>query len=218
MVKLIHISDMHATKDFSKQGSIDKKVDLPGIVSSWEKEFFQSFEKYLMKEHQDGKRINLFIISGDIVSRGDLKAHAAFSKEFIGLLKRQGYSKNDVMVVPGNHDIKRGSLPGSQDRYKEFFNAWRGCKLPYLDGCKNQADIFIDDTNAVIVIPLNTCNWSHTRINVDKEIQEHIDNLQDENLKQKFEKQFTYDAAYISEEQLKHLEQELQEIKKKKKL
>lgn len=216
MVKLIHISDIHATKDFSKQGSIDKKVDLPQVDSSFEKEFFDSFEKYLEKEHHDGKRINLFIISGDIVYRGDLEAHATFSKEFIGLLKRQGYSKNDVMVVPGNHDVKQGSLPSSQERYSEFFDAWKGCKIPYLDGCTNRANIFIDDTNHVIVIPVNSCNWSHTRINVDEAIQKHIASLKNEKLKEKFEKQFTYDAAYISEDQLKHLEKELQKIKKQK--
>lgn len=216
MVKLVHISDMHATKDFSKQGSIDKKVDLPRVESSFEKEFFDSFEKYLEKEHHDGKRINLFIISGDIVFRGDLKAHATFSKEFIGLLKRQGYSKNDVMVVPGNHDIKQGTLPSSQDRYREFLDAWKGCKIPYLDGCNNRANIFIDDTNHVIVIPVNSCNWSHTKINVDEAIQKHIDSLKNEKLKEKFEKQFTYDAAYISDDQLKHLEKELQKIKKQK--
>lgn len=216
MVKLVHISDMHATKDFSKQGSIDKKVDLPRVESSFEKEFFDSFEKYLEKEHHDGKRINLFIISGDIVFRGDLKAHATFSKEFIGLLKRQGYSKNDVMVVPGNHDVKQGTLPSSQDRYRDFLDAWKGCKIPYLDGCNNRANIFIDDTNHVIVIPVNSCNWSHTKINVDEAIQKHIDSLKNEKLKEKFEKQFTYDAAYISEDQLKHLEKELQKIKKQK--
>lgn len=216
MLKLIHISDIHATKDFSKQGSIDKKVDLPKVESSFEKEFFDSFEKYLIKENDDGKRINLFIISGDIVFRGDLEAHATFSKEFIGLLKRQGYTKDSVMVVPGNHDVKRGSLPSSEDRYNAFFDAWKGCKLPYLDGCRKKADIFIDDTNRVIVIPVNSCNWSHTRIIVDKEIQGHIDSLQDEKLKQKFERQFTYDAAYISGDQLKYLEQELKKIKKQK--
>lgn len=216
MVKLIHISDMHATKDFSRQGSIDKKVDLPEVVSSLEKEFLDSLKTYLEKEHNDGKRIDLFIISGDLVFRGDLKAHETFSKAFIDLLERQGYTKDNIMVVPGNHDVKQGSLPSSSNRYQEFFDSWQGCKLPYLDGFYKQADIFIDDINHIIVIPVNSCNWSHTRINVDKDIQEHIDKLKNKNLREKFEKQFTYDAAYISDDQLKYLEQELLNIKKQK--
>ena len=206
MFKILHISDIHYSSKLNTQGRIDPKKDI-GITSSQEKEFFEVLKKYLSEKD----KVNLFVVSGDIINGWDRNAQKLFSEEFISLIQRYGYDEKNIMVVPGNHDVLKGSKISSKERYDEFLNAWEGCNLPYLDGIYKTSDIVLDEINMMMIIPLNTSNWSQVRIKLSETMENHISSLEGE-LKKEFEKQFTYDAAYISEEQLVQLEQKIKKI------
>lgn len=209
MFKILHISDIHYSSQLNTSGKVDAKVDI-GILSSQESEFFQILEKHL-STYSTKDKINLFVISGDIINGRDRQAQKKFSEKFIELIKKYEYSKNNIMVVPGNHDVMKGSAISSKERYDEFFDAWDGCKLPYLDGVYRSSDIVLDKDNMMMIIPLNTSNWSQVRIKLSETIEKHISTL-DDNIKKEFERQFTYDAANVSQEQLILLEKEIKEI------
>jgi Icc-related predicted phosphoesterase len=190
-------------------GKIDAKVDI-NIRSSQEEEFFDNLNKYLSKTND---KVDLFVISGDIINGGDRNAQKMFSKKFMETIKKLGYDEKNIMIVPGNHDIKKGSAISSSDRYNEFLDSWKGCKLPYLDGVYKNVDIVCDTKESIMFIPLNTSNWSQVKINVSKKIQSHLEALEDQNLKKEFERQFTYDAAYVSSEQINEIEKKIVDIK-----
>ena len=61
-------------------------------------------------------------------------------------------------------------------------------------------------------IPLNTSNWSQVKIKINETIQKHIEMITDDELKKEFEKQFTYDATYVSKEQIDFLQEEIKKI------
>lgn len=217
MFSILHLSDIHSTSNGSMRSSIDAKTKLPNLDTSGETELIQTLESFLKKNRT--LKIDLFIISGDIIKGGDTKAHSSFSEKFINLLTEYHYTKENVLVVPGNHDVKKGTYPGSEERYKSFSEAWTGCNIPYMDSYKPDTDIYQDKEKKVIVIPINTCNWSQARIELDPLLEEFLCNLPDNNendkkIKKLFENQFIYDAAFISEEQIQCIEDKLEELKK----
>ena len=52
--------------------------------------------------------------------------------------------------------MKKGSPISSIERYKEFYNSWKKCNLPYLDGYKKKAQIFYNEENSLMFIPLSS--------------------------------------------------------------
>lgn len=208
MYRVLHISDLHYDSEEDRVGKVDNKAGIDYSVSL-EEEFFESLEKYIADK--ENNHIDIFVISGDIINGWDRKAQEKFSEKFINLINKNGYLKDNIIVVPGNHDVKKGSGVSSEERYAEFYSAWKGCKLPFLDGIHNCSDIFYDEKKPLMFIPMNTSNWSQTKINVSEDIENHVKSLP-EKLKKEFENQFTYDAALISKNQLKYLRERINKI------
>ncbi len=207
LYRVLRISDLHYDSEEKTAGKFDNKAGLPGLNSSQEKEFFEVLEKYL-----ENNEVDLFIISGDIINGWDKKAQKQFSEKFIYLIEKHYYDKKNIIVIPGNHDIKKGSNISSNDRYREFSSYWKGCNFPYLDGVYKDCNIVCDKDNLLMFIPLNTANWSQTKIELSDKIKSYIKNLEDSDLKKEFEQKFTYDAAYISSEQIQYLKEEIKKI------
>lgn len=84
MYKVLHVSDLHYDSKEKTNGRVDAKVDI-GISSSIEKEFFVTLTKYLSNIKENNEKINLFVISGDIINGWDRKAQMQFSQKFIKL-------------------------------------------------------------------------------------------------------------------------------------
>lgn len=206
MYKVLHFSDLHYSTKSRNNGKIDSKTDI-GIHSTQEEEFIDILDKYIEKE-----KVDLFVISGDIIKGGDEEGQKDFSQKFMELLKTKGYDNSNVLVVPGNHDVKKGSPESSEERYKSFFDSWKNnAHLPYLDGIHKTCNIHIDTSSRLMFIPVNTSNWSQRRIKASSNIENHLKSL-DEELKKEFDNLFTYDAAYISKEQLRELESKIERI------
>lgn len=207
--RILHISDIHYSSQLDTPGRVDAKTGI-GINSSQEEEFFKALEKYFNDCNND-KKINYFVISGDIINGWDRDAQKSFAQKFIELIKKYAYDKQNIVVVPGNHDVIQGSDMSSEKRYEEFHDAWKGCSLPYLDGVYKTSDIIVHNESMTMVIPINTSNWSQVQIKLPDVIKSHVDKL-DGDIKKAFTKQFTYDAAHISEEQFTELRRKIKDI------
>ena len=210
MFRVMQLSDIHIGHENENSKGLDNKANIGGISSNRENDLFKSIEKYLTNLNQQEK-IDIFALSGDIIVGGNNEGQKRFSERFIKLIKKYGYEEKQILVVPGNHDIERYSKISSKERYKSFLDAWKGCMLPYLDGSYKVTDIVIDEEKKIILIPINTANWSQILSEEYDKIEEKIDNL-DKDTKNLIKKQFAYDAAYISDKQLEEVRKELDKI------
>ncbi len=93
MIYIVHISDIHYRKNW------EENLDL--VFS----EFFIDLKKQL-KEIDISK---VFLaISGDVVQSGsDINQYTGFQEKFDLLIKDVGILKDNIIIVPGNHDILR---------------------------------------------------------------------------------------------------------------
>ncbi|MBI9062761.1 MAG: metallophosphoesterase [Marinilabiliaceae bacterium] len=97
MLRLIHLSDIHYSKD-----SIEDIVTfvLPSLL------------KDIEKSHVDNK-INLVFLTGDLIDKGGISfsggietAFEEFQEIFIkGIIEKTGLSRDEIFFCPGNHDI-----------------------------------------------------------------------------------------------------------------
>jgi hypothetical protein len=76
------------------------------------------------------------LFSGDAQNRGEAGGHELVLDLLTEHLGPLGLTTNQIVAVPGNHDVPRGSPPSSPERYENFVKIWRdhGCVVPWLDG------------------------------------------------------------------------------------
>lgn len=90
MINILHISDFHYIPE--------KDAD------------FRTISEKLSKDIE-GKKIDLIVFSGDLVFQADSKDNVAMAAEvlFEPLLKVTGLTRKELIIAPGNHDMKRGA-------------------------------------------------------------------------------------------------------------
>jgi 3',5'-cyclic AMP phosphodiesterase CpdA len=108
------------------------------------------------------KTLDAIVVGGDITYNGDPGGY----EELGPLLGRLGESlpdRNRIVVVPGNHDVKWGTLPDSDDRYELFrrFVVDEGYVTPPLiaDEVVDRTKHFlVDEARGFVVVPFNSSN------------------------------------------------------------
>ena len=97
--------------------------------------------------------------------RGNLAGHAALRNIILETLTKVGIVAEKIVATPGNHDVPRGTDPGSAERYASFIAAWRdaGCVTPWLDGIDNEQSLadrhrLIGPGNTWAIFPINSAN------------------------------------------------------------
>ncbi|MFH1119501.1 MAG: metallophosphoesterase [Bacteroidota bacterium] len=98
MRKILHISDLHLTKvEYEKTGE----------VNTWyEKDlnFIDKLVTSIQKNLSKGKLDNI-VITGDIANKSNEDEYKVATKFLEELCTKLSFSKNDVLIIPGNHDI-----------------------------------------------------------------------------------------------------------------
>lgn len=103
--------------------------------------------------HSTVKKVDHIVITGDLIDTPDPIFTNTFKAFHTNL---EGLSRNDVLLIPGNHDLRRKGTFG--DNFKE------GLKFPYRD-------ITVSDETETIFISLNSCisgDWAKGEITSDQ--------------------------------------------------
>jgi predicted MPP superfamily phosphohydrolase/tetratricopeptide (TPR) repeat protein len=91
-INIIHLSDLHIN---NKQDS-----NCTMIQESLENDIINIVEK-------SGLKIDIIVISGDLIDKGDTDAFQSIANMISNLLEKLELSKERLLIVPGNHDIPR---------------------------------------------------------------------------------------------------------------
>src|SRR6478609_821428 len=150
MALLLHLTDIHIG---DKQSTDDHKAG--GAIGYPERH--QRFTTYCSTLKSLGKQLeaesrilDAVIVSGDITVRNQEDGFKLF-KDLIESLGSAKPLNNNVVVIPGNHDVQWG-VKDFKKKYKHFLKYIRseGYRTPYLDSIDNPS---ISD-NFILNFPL----------------------------------------------------------------
>lgn len=226
----LHVTDTHLSSGGTALKRDDAKVDVPRLSQdSREAAVERMFDRLAEQLRDQGRVLDGVIFSGDAQDRGRPGGHQILFDLIIKYFGPVGITPDKIVAVPGNHDVPVGSDPSSAARYEEFTSVWRkaGCITPWLDGVDAKpvkgAHRLVADDGRWAVYALNSCNWSHTTINLSEPLASVWDGLpalassdpakQDE-IKRQLNRLRTYDMARVSPEQLESLRSVLAETPK----
>ncbi len=241
---LLHITDAHLSGDLISQNDVDIKLPLEAIEPTQRRKIFEdslAAVAAFLKENK--QKLTATLIGGDISQGGMKPGHEQMQSLLSRRLKACGWTPSNTIVVPGNHDVRLGSKPGSKERYAEFLAAWRGDQYvtPILDGVDGnarqmsakalrypqrflfKAPIIGCEKSPLVVVPLNSSNWSHSPIKEGEKLRAIIDaglaryKFRDDPERQRLSKilrsLLVHDAARVSTEQREALSQLLARVR-----
>jgi 3',5'-cyclic AMP phosphodiesterase CpdA len=102
MVSWLHLSDFH----FSKQGpkKWDERVVLKTLV-----------DDIAHRVSEDDLRLDFILVSGDVAFGGSPEEYGSAAAFFDELLRVTGLTKQEMVIVPGNHDVSLGAVTFSEN-------------------------------------------------------------------------------------------------------
>lgn len=111
--------------------------------------------------------LDAVIFAGDAQDKGSEGSHEAAFALISKYFEPFGISSDKIVATPGNHDVLKGSPPGSSERYAAFSSTWRTnlCVVPWLDGVDKEASVDTSRHRLVapdaswVIYPVNTSNW-----------------------------------------------------------
>jgi 3',5'-cyclic AMP phosphodiesterase CpdA len=217
----LHITDAHVTGHGVAVERDDHKVDIEGIDhATREGTLALLLTRIAERLKHEGRELDAVIFSGDAADRGDLGGHRALLDIVLEALGPVGIAPGKIVATPGNHDVPRGTSPGSVERYDAFIKAWRdrGCVTPWLDGVDDKATTHLARYRLVAndmrwaIFPINSANWSHTTQQLKPpldgiwnrigELLPSADAKTAANLKRQLDALVRFDMARVSEDQL----------------
>jgi 3',5'-cyclic AMP phosphodiesterase CpdA len=139
MSRILHLSDLHLGKPLERQLLDSQKGSLASADIRAERHVLIETLDRLDAEGVLGG-VQAIVISGDLTNA----AEPAGFDEFAGLVEllTRHIGPEQIVVVPGNHDVPREHGPADPERYTEFLRVTRklGLATPLLDGLDFSAD------------------------------------------------------------------------------
>lgn len=174
MALVLHISDLHLSTASADQVTGDYKVT--GLIPLEEQQSritllrasLKSLERWLQDK---GAELDAIAISGDVSLRFDEAGFKAL-RETLDALGDKLPEPQRVVVVPGNHDIKRATEPSTPERYEAFIQHVRadGYVTPLLEGvdldtagrllAEPTLPILVGPDSEFLVVAMNSANYS----------------------------------------------------------
>ncbi|MFJ7440158.1 metallophosphoesterase [Methylorubrum thiocyanatum] len=219
----LHVTDAHIGMSGTPFGRHDIKAQIPGIRQPTREEVLDlALARLGQRLAAEGCTLDGVLFSGDALDRGRAGGHERLLEMLLERLRHCGVVPERIIATPGNHDMPRTSLPGSEERYAAFRDVWgkAGCILPWLDGIDavppspDRHRLLSSDLRWA-VFPINTSNWSHVTSILPKplaDVWSHIPDLLPEKdaegreeLRRQLEALVRYDMARVSHDQLEAL-------------
>lgn len=218
-VRFLHITDCHlSSKD--RYETIDRKVKVEGMSPPLREEVLSSTLEELAKDLiAREQNLDGVLFSGDGTNRGDAEGQKRLRSLIIEKLDPVGISSNNIVAVPGNHDIVKGAPPGTSERYKMFEEAWLQdppVVVPYLDGIdlSGKQHVLQSSDKTWAIFPINTANWCQLVLTNEDypKLNSLIERVKDdEDLKELVNNLIFHDIARVSDLQMKHLKKIVQD-------
>lgn len=220
MAMLLHLSDLHLTAGPSDDATNDVKIDVIQRRSQQlgHDEIKRTLEALAARLLQDRLELDCIVITGDISDKNNRDGYDRLA-DLLGPLVPDFVPFDRVVVVPGNHDVQRGSASSTRERYENFLTLReRGFLTPLLEGVDIQhgsapdanAPICASRDGSFVVVALNSSNHSQIRQPPDAAVAAHLkelDDLRAENaavraLWESWEERGAHDPCWIDPEQL----------------
>ena len=165
----LHLTDTHLALAGVPFERDDHKVDIPGIEQETRESALElTLNRLAERLARGGRRLDGVLFSGDAQDRGRSGGHQILLDLVLRYFGPLGVTTENIVAVPGNHDVPRASPPSSSARYEAFAEVWRkaGCVTPWLDGVDLSASDggphrLVSGDGLWAVFPINTSNWSH---------------------------------------------------------
>lgn len=218
-IQLLHVTDTHFLLSGGDYQPYDVKQDIQ-VDSESRAQAFETLCKRIaadMSSNVEG--LDGVIFSGDALARGEKGGN----RQLLELIQKYFKVGPDrVLAVPGNHDVPKGSKPGSMERYEDFLTVWRDakCVTPWLDGidATEGADwtkhVLLAGDKSWAVVAVNSCNWSHVETVPEalRDIWAHLaagvaagDAIKEETVAKQLQELIRHDAAHISRRQFERV-------------
>lgn len=218
----LHITDPHLDDAENVIERDDHKISMEGIAHQSRTTLLEaSFVRVAAALAERQIRLDGVIVSGDAGDRSSEEGQKRVFELISSHFSRFGISAANIVSVPGNHDVMRGTSPGSEGRYRIFNEVWRkkGCVTPWLDQIDSPTSPFEKHALASpnedwIILSLNSSNWSQSQIKLPEAIEEiwpilhEIPNVDPEvqaKLRATLDRLRSVDMARISGEQLEYV-------------
>jgi hypothetical protein len=181
----LHLTDTHLASAGTAFPRDDHKIVVRGIEhDTREKALELTLSRLADRLSKEGRRLDGVIFSGDAQDRGRPGGHQILFELLNTHFGRVGVTAANIVAVPGNHDVPRGSPPSSEKRYEAFTDIWRkaGCVTPWLDGIDTVATdgglhCLMSPDRLWAVFPINTSNWSHAAVTLPEPLASAWDGL-----------------------------------------
>lgn len=168
MGRILHLSDVHLGPPTAGQFLDDHKGILASADRRTEKDVLAETVEAL---EADGAlaALEAIVISGDLTNRaqpGGFDEFAKLGEKLVAYVRPE-----QILVVPGNHDVPREHGPGDPGRYSEFLRVTRalGFATPLLDGIDFDAEGRLEDEarkhphvvsgERFVIVPLNSSHF-----------------------------------------------------------
>ncbi|MEM6721744.1 MAG: metallophosphoesterase [Bacteroidota bacterium] len=127
-LKILWLSDIHFVREYNLE------IDSLRI-------YIDSFIEYISNQEKI-KKVDYILISGDIANNGDLKEYELFNTFFLDPLEKR-LNNAKLLIVPGNHDISRGSAKDYIDNFvQKLSGPQRMDKTDFLNDLVNRPKFY----------------------------------------------------------------------------
>lgn len=221
----LHITDLHVSAAGVSFDRDDQKVQIPEVPKGTREQVLGlMFRRLAERLDREACSLDGVLFSGDAQSQGKAGGHELV----LGLLTEHlgplGLTTDQIVAVPGNHDVPRESPPSSRERYENFVKIWRdhGCVVPWLDGidawpatADAEKHRLVAPDRSWAIFPINTSNWSHVTSVLPEPLRSHWNVIPETvaagdptvaaELRSQLHALARYDMARVSEHQLEAL-------------
>lgn len=220
MATLLHLSDLHLGSAADEVFG-DHKLEVVDLYSRQRRstvmaETLRSLGQALV---DGGETLDAVVVSGDVTYRGNPGGFDALNG-MLGYLGDALPDRGRILVVPGNHDVRWGTKPGTQERYEDFLHGVReaGYLTPLLEGVDLDRDgrqrssaaspVLVAPDRSFAMIGLNSADHCGVEAKTDETLRNNIDavradttNAAAQALLRAWQANNLYDVARISDEQ-----------------
>lgn len=167
---ILHISDLHFTKEKN-----DNDEPIKSIINDYKNYLDIFIDK--IEELNKKNNINNIIITGDLTDNGDAEEYIRVDLFLNNLCKKINFKKDNIIIVPGNHDINWKNNLNAFDNGKtnnpsikpyeyhkekfrdftKFYNNFYQKKSIVFNPSNSIVRTYINKTNKLTILGINSC-------------------------------------------------------------